>query len=245
MRKKYVTLIIKNLVFCFVLIFLYSPGFVGLSPVDESIFKSILAVWVGIMAIPFFLFINRSLFKKEKRELIGTNDRDGKSATDVIESYCSSRVFGKIASSAMNQIGRIQKIEENFEKIMSKRFGKGTLSYQKFMGVINSSSRAFSDGYTKIANTMMVFDESEYEKLLRGDYRNDAIPDDIQEKKLSLYNKNVKTLQMILEKNEALLLHLENLMMEITNAEYDDDSVNGTINDISDLLTQLDFYKKQ
>ncbi len=242
--NKYMKLFLGNAAFAAGVVCLYSPGLIGLSPFSPNVFAAAASVAVGVVAVPSFVLMNRSLLAEKEPELVGADDgRADEKAAELLGRYVSSQALGGIAQSALSQIQRLESAESNFEKLVVRRFGAGTLSFRKFMGVMASASEALSKGMIRMANKMIIFDEAEYQKLASGEYLRDDIPDKIQEEKKRLYEKNLEDLRSILEKNEKVLLEVDHLMMELSDADYSGDDIEAAADQINELLRQLEYYK--
>ena len=244
--KKEVKIVICNIIFAFVIIILYSPGLIGLSPFDSSVMKSALSIAIGIVAILLFVMMNKVLLSDKEFSLLENDSNDSDEKTiEILENYKNAKVLGGIAKSTLSQFNRLKNVESNYEKLISQRFEKQSLSYNKFIGVIQNASIVLKRGYVKIANKMIIFDEREYLYLKEDDYMYDDIPDNIQREKFQVYNQNLQTMKAILEKNEVVLLGINKLMTEISDTDMSDNSMNDTAEEIKTLLKQVEYYKKQ
>lgn len=243
-QKKYIKLAIGNLLFAIIMVFLYSPGLIGLSFFSDNALMVAAAAAVAVVAILFFILFNKNVLLDKEFDLIEEKEeRSLEKAMEVMENYKKSEVLGKAARSSFSQMQRLKTAENNYEKLISRRFQPSSLSYEKFMNVIRSSVAALSSGYIKIANKMVIFEEDEYQKLLGDEYLYDDIPDDIQRERFKLYNKNLNSIKEILEKNEIILLGIDKLMTEISDLESTDNEMNETASEIDSLLNQLEYYK--
>ncbi len=233
-----------NIWIVFLVVCLYSPGLIGLSWSHENVLVAASSITTGVMLALIFLMVNWYLLADRKAELIqkGEEKLDQKVA-EVMEGYKRSKVLGEIAKSTLAQIKRLQNAQGNFENLVNRRFEPGTLSYKKFMRVMEEASRALENGYILMSNKMLIFDEAEYAKLSTDDYRRDAIPDDIQEEKKKLYDRNLESIQNILRENEKILLGLDHLMMGISDTDYSEKDVDNAAAEINNLLKQLEYYK--
>ena len=90
---------------------------------------------------------------------------------------------------------------------------------------------------------MRLFDEKEYARLQH--YREDDIPDDIQEEQLRLYQKNFDNVRSTIALNEKILLKLDALAMEISSSASSDDADlnNGLIEEIEHLIEETRYYE--
>lgn len=243
--NKYVKLFGANAAFAAVMVCLFSPGLLGLSPFGTNAVLAAASIAVGVMAVPSFVIMNRALLREKREELLKIDEEDaGQKAVSLLGRYASSKVLGGIARSAAGQAERMGKQSANFEALVVRRFSRGTLSYEKFMGVIRLAGEALEKGIVRIANKMVIFDEREYRKLSSGEYKLDDIPDDIQEEKQKLYEENLEDMRSILEKNEKVLLEVDQLMLEMSQLDYTEQDIDGVADQIRELLGQLEYYSQ-
>lgn len=243
--NKYIKLFAGNAAFAVAMVCLFSPGLIGLSPFSGNAVVAAASVAIGVMAVPSFVLMNKALLTEKKAELLQVNEENAnKKAREFLEHYRFSAILGGISISSISQIERMENEVSTFEKLVSRRFGQGTLSYEKFMGVIRSASDALSKSIIRIVNKMIIFDETEYKKLSSSQYKLDDIPDAIQEKKKQLYDENLDDMRSILEKNEKVLLEVDHLMMEMSDMDYSEQDIDGAAAEINRLLSQLEYYNR-
>lgn len=241
--KKYGKLFAGNAVFAAVEVFLFSPGLLGLSPFSPNPLKAAAAIAAGVMSVPLFIWLNRILLAEKKAELLKADEEHvWEKSLALMEHYRSSKVLGGIAQSAIAQMERMDKVQETFETLVIRRFGAGSLSYEKFMKVIVSACECFSNGMIRMANKMAIFDEAEYKKLASMEYKLDDIPDEIQEEKKLFYDKTLENLRFILEKNEKILLETDHLMMEMSEMGCSEQDIDAVAEQIHTLIGQLEYY---
>ena len=241
--NKYTKLFGANAAFAAAMVCLFSPGLVGLSPFGANAAVAAASIAVGVVAVPSFVMMNRALLAEKKEELVRVNEEEaGRKAADLLRRYTSSKVLGGIARSATDQGERMEKQSSNFEALVVRRFGRGTLSYGKFMGVIRCAGEALEKGIVRIANKMVIFDEGEYQKLSSGEYKLDDIPDHIQEEEWKLYEENLEDMRSVLEKNEKVLLEVDHLMAEMAEMDCTEQDIDGVADQIRELLGQLEYY---
>ena len=242
--NKYIKFFAGNAAFAAAAVCLYSPGLIGLSPFSSNAVTAAASVAIGAAAVPAFIWMNKRFLAEKEVKLLGTNEEKAdQKAMELMESFCSSKVLGGIAKSALSQMERMEHAEKNFERLTDRRFSAQTLSYQKFMAVIHSAQAALSKGYVKMANKMIIFDEAEYRKLTTDEYRKDDIPDKIQEEKRALYEKNLDELRLVLENHERILLGIDHLMAEMSDLEQPEQAIDQAATQIDGLLKQLEYYR--
>ncbi len=243
--NKYTKLIVSNAAFAGGMVCLFSPGLIGLTPFSANAALAAAAIAVGIISVPSFVLMNKALLTEKKAELLKLNEEDaGDKAVSLMESYVSNRVLGGIARSASGQAERMEQQVSTFETLVCRRFGQGTISYGKFMAVIGNASKALESGIVRIANKMVIFDEKEYRKLCSREYKLDDIPDHIQEEKRKLYDENLDDMRLILEKNEKVLLEVDQLTLEMSELDYTEQDIEAAAEQIRELLGQLEYYSQ-
>lgn len=233
-----------NLFFAFFIIILYSPGFIGLSILKGNVALRIFSGVLIVLLVALFIFCNKSFLEMKQKKFVTKNQNGIQKAESYMKEYCASKYLGSIAQSAIIQNAKINKERINFERLVENRFSKDSLSYDKFMAVMETAEKTLKNGYMRIINKMIVFDEEEYELLVTGKYKYDEIPDEIQEEKYALYERNLAEMREILRKNEEALLQLNKLTLELSDFDISDEKMEYTVADIKELLQQLDYYKK-
>jgi len=243
--NKYVKFFAANGAFAAAMVCLFSPGLIGLSPFSANAAAAAASIAVGVVSVPSFILMNKALLTEKKARLLEIHEeKAGEKAVAILEDFGSSKVLGGIARSAIRQAERMGQQLSTFEKLVVRRFGAGTLSYKKFMGVIQCAADAMEKGAVRIANKMVIFDEKEYKKLCSGEYKLDDIPDHIQEETRKLYEENLEDMRSILEKNEKVLLEVDQLMLEMSEMDYTEQDIDGVAGQIRELLGQLEYYSQ-
>ena len=89
-----------------------------------------------------------------------------------------------------------------------------------------------------MANRMMLFDEEEYRQLLH--FKEDQIPDDIQEERLSLYRENLEKIESAVAVNERILLQFDKLTSGLALQENKNDEL---LEKIQKLTEEIKYYQ--
>lgn len=237
--KKELKLLLFNIVIVFLIIVLYSPGLMALRLNDDSLIRSILALWCGIGLLTVFIIGNTKMLKPaEKRLITNSATVDITAANSILEQYKRSVHFAKIAASALDQIERLQKSITRAEMEISKKFEKGSMSWDKYNAVIVEANKVILENLVSIANRMQLFDEQEYTRL--KNYKNDTIPDDIQEKQIALYEQNKELIVDAVSVNERLILSLDTMSVELSKAK--DTEGDLLLDEISSLTGEVKYY---
>ena len=117
------------------------------------------------------------------------------------------------------------------------------MSWDKFNSVALAAESSAIRNVVAMANRMQLFDEKEFARLEH--YREDDIPDDIQEEQLRLYQKNLDDIKSMIALNEKILLKLNALTMEVSSspgekaAAWNDD----LLAEIEKLIGETKYYQ--
>lgn len=249
-RTKIKKLIVTNLVIVIIAIVCFSEGFLGLSIRNSSILSASASVAVFVTLVASFGILNyQILFVKEKARLIKFKENQKGEVFDAFEER-KNGMFRAEIKTAMIQYSRADEIEERLDSILSQKFMKGSISYNKFMDVAIGSRTAIIKNITNIANLMLVFDEDEYNRINKKNrfdgmngYKKDDIPDDIKHRKLELYNGTIHDIQVMLRSNEELLLKSDELVINLSKSEFSSDKEDAAIEEINQLIHQIQYYK--
>ena len=116
------------------------------------------------------------------------------------------------------------------------------MSWDKFNSTVSAAEASAIKNVVAMANRMCIFDEKEYARL--QNYREDDIPDDIQEEQLRLYQKNLEAIRWTIALNEKILLKLDALAMEISSSasRNDTDWNHELVSEIERLIEETRYY---
>ena len=233
-----------NLCIVIAAVILYSPGLVCLRITDESIFRAGMSV-IALLALVYVFFLVNIRFLKEpsKRPILQEEVTDLEKARDILKEYGSSKYLKGMASTASEQVDRILKCRMRLSGILDQRFTRGTMSWEKFHNVALSAEASATKNIVAMANRMQLFDEKEFARLKH--YREDDIPDDIQEEQLRLYQKNFEDIRAMIALNEKILLKLNTLTMEVSSSssENNTDWNDGLLEEIERLISETKYYQ--
>lgn len=242
--KKYGTLLAANVCIVIAAVILYSPGLVCLRITDESIFRAGMSVIALLALVCIFFLVNIRILKEPpKRPILPEDVTDLERARDILKEYGSSKYLKSMASTASQQVDRILKCRMRLSGILEQRFTKGTMSWEKFHNVVVSAEDSATKNVVAMANRMQLFDEKEFAQLKH--YKEDDIPDDIQEEQLRLYQKNFEDIRSMIALNEKILLKLNTLTMEVSSSssEGNTDWNHDLLEEIERLISETKYYQ--
>ena len=201
--------------------------------------------FIGLLVIAAVI-IGRILYKeKQEKEHPDPEKSNPASPARVEETLTAKRLggtLGPVARSALAQKKKLAKQLESYQTVAARRFGQGSITYQKYMSIENSAAEALEASFVKIVNRMDIFDDHEYNMLRSGQYKSDAIPDSVQEQKLAGYDKLLAEMQEILEENEKVLISIDDLMVQMADSAQTDD--HKVTEEVEELVRQLEFYQQ-
>ncbi len=241
--KRYLKLAAADLCIAASAVVLYSPGLVNLRLSDYSIFRAGMSIIAAVILITLFFVINIRLLKEPEQKPIMLEDvPDLERAKDILQDYCKGRYFGSLAKTASEQLDRILKCRQRLSVILEQKFTRGTMSWDKFNSTVSAAEASAIKNVVAMANRMCIFDEKEYARL--QNYREDDIPDDIQEEQLRLYQKNLEAIRWTIALNEKILLKLDALAMEISSSasRSDADWNHELVSEIERLTEETRYY---
>lgn len=216
----------------------YSPGLMNLRPTDISILRAGSSICLGIAEAAAFFYGNYALMKQPERIAYNKeNVQDTAQALFVLNMYKDGRYFGSLARTAHDQIKRFERSVERAKLEIKTKFEPGSMSFDKYDSIVSAADSALLENIITMANRIQFFDEAEYAKL--QNYKNDDIPDDIQEKQIELYKKNMDMVKNAIRANESLILSIDTLSVELATSDREDNSL---LDEIKKLTDEVKYY---
>ena len=244
MRKNFFKILLLNCIIVMMVVLCYSEGFLNLRPSDESILRAGMSIFVGIAAAVAFAYGNYSLLSDKAPKVFYADGElvDIAQAREVLQSFHGGWFFGRIADTASNQLVRLQRTMDRADKAIGLKFDDGSMAYDRYVSTISAAREAALQNCIGMANRMQLFDEAEYGKLQY--YKNDSIPDDIQQKQAALYQQNLEQIESAVAANEKLILALDTMSLELAGPKSPDEEAKDTalLDEIKKLTEQVKLY---
>ena len=219
----------------------YSPGFLNLRPSDGSILRAGMSIIIFIFLVMIFCYGNLNLLKEPEKVIHTKEDiKDLDTAREIIRPYKGGKYLGDIADTVVDQIGRIQKSTERAKIEIDNKFTKESLTWKKYYSAVLETEKIALDNIISVANKIQMFDERDYAKL--KNYKNDNIPDDIQEKQFNLYEDTIKYMHSAIKSNENIILGLDTLTLELSKPGEIEENNNTLLSDIEKLTKEAKYY---
>ncbi len=239
MSNKYIKLILLNAGIAATAITVYSPGLLALYPTDISIFKAGMSIISGIGLLSAFGIGNMKILSPPQKKITLTTDiKDMTQGKEILNSYIDSPFFGETAKTILSQIDRLSTSTTKVNHEIERKFQKGSMSFNKFISSVEVANNTAFDNIIATIHRMQFFNEEEFKQL--QNYKNDNIPDDIQEKQIGLYEENMNLIKQAIAVNENLILSLNSLGIELAKpGELNDDDI---LNEIQELTKEVKYY---
>ena len=234
-------IILLNLAIVVLAVVGYADGLLGLRPWDPSLLRAGLSILLGLGLGAALVGGNYKLLQG-RSPLQPAQLESASQIESTLRSYTDSRYFGDLARTGVDQYSRLRQSAQRANQAIHLKFQKGSMSAYRYTGAVAAAENAAIDNMKTIAMRMSVFNDDEYARL--QNYKNDSIPDDIQEKQIALYGKSLDFIRHSIEMNENLILKLDTLAFEISDAAAQEDTGTDTLlEEISALTNELKYSK--
>ena len=241
MKKNFKKVIALNLAIVVLAVVCYSDSLLGLRVSDPSILRAGLSILAGLALGAALIFGNYKLLS-EPTTMTKEQLQSVAQVEAVLKKFVSSRYFGDISRTALDQISRFDASATRAVNAIHSRFTPGSLTGDRYVAVVDSARETAMENMKTIAARLSILSDEEYRRLLH--YKTDDIPDDIQEKQLALYQKNVQFIRSSIAMNEGLVLKLDTLSLEVSaSGEASAAETDALCEEITQLTEELKFYQ--
>lgn len=240
-NKKWI-LLIFGLVEAIIAVVCLSRGILNLWNTNGSAIKILIPIGILIALIAGYILMSIWYLREPKQVMMDENENHSYSELqNVLSSYTNGKYFGKIAKTVMEQLERLNTSCERTKEAINKRFDRSSLSYEKYYSIVDVAEKTANQNVVAMTNRMKFFDEEEYARL--ENYRNDNIPDDIQEKQIALYKENQAKIEGAIAVNENLILKMDTLSMELAKISNSSEADMETmLGEIEELTKEVKYY---
>ncbi|MFC3746683.1 hypothetical protein [Paenibacillus sp. GCM10012306] len=223
-----------------------SPGLLGVDIVSGSALETAFGITLLVLSLLIVLYGSYTLlFKpspvKSIRKLESQEDY-----TAELHKYRNVKVLKKDVVLALDQLERIDKKKDTLLNVLSQRFERTELSYQKFIAVIGSVETLFYSNIRGILNKLSVFDAEEF-SLFTDAHTPGQFSDKLVQQKKDLFNEYFAYVAGYLGANEEILLKLDQLVLEISlldSTDYKTIEEMPCMKEINDLIKQTKLYQQ-
>lgn len=246
MKKKFLKLFALNASIIFINILAFSNWCIGLT-IGKSVIQTLISIFlIVISAIVFFKGNNIILNGRKKaptkvqKKLV--SDEDFK--MELLKCM-DKHEFKSEATQAIEQIERLRKKTDTLDLILQQHFEKDSLTYEKFHYTIMNIEKLFFENLRKMILKITIFDQDEYNNLAK---ENKNISESAALQRNAIFKEYINYVNAIIEKNEGILIKLDNLTLEISKLEdVNDVELDNlpTIQEMNTLIEQTKLYKQE
>jgi hypothetical protein len=252
LSKSAVRLIGFDAAMALAIVVLYSPGLLALSPSDPSILKAGLSIVLGVIIGGSLIYRNvRPLLPTQQAEtVIAPHDATSDDVTESLKQYADGYVYSDVADRAIEQVQDADERVEKARRLLDARFGKGTMTNDRFLATVNAAADTVRKNCVALANTMSVCDEDELERLLEStksnSYKDEGVSDETMAQRRDTYAAMLTKMKSIASLNERLLDEMDKTLSSIADLENKSDKdTERTMDELQEMTKDLRFYKQE
>lgn len=226
------------MVIALAVVFLYAPWALALRPWDYDILRAGFSIIAGIGLVAVFGATTYFSLKDPDIKLLEpANVVSDDEVLPLLSQYAGTPFVGDVASQAIEQINSSSRKRGRLRKIVSAQFSEGSLSWDKFSGLVDMAVRTVLRNAALVANGLQSFDQEGYSRARRHK--------DAQTEQLALYDKSLASMREALEANERILLEMGKLELELGTLEADDTRTEAdqTIEELRGLIEETRYYR--
>jgi hypothetical protein len=232
--KRYVRLLATYVFIALAVVLVYAPWGLALRPWDYSILRAGLSIIIGIALVGTFGASTYLALKDPDVKLLEPAEvmRD-EEVIPVLEEYVDALYVGGIAADALEQVNSAHRKRSRLRKTISAQFAEGSLSWDKFFGLVDAAERTVLRNAALVANNVQSFDREGYAKALRR-----------KDEQLDLYNQQLDHMREVIAANDSVLLELGKLELELSKLEAEDvfEDNNQTVEELQALIDNTRYY---
>lgn len=192
----------------------------------------------------------------KEKEFVALDQENGSPAEDierVLKRHIHDRAIGSRARAALTQVASTTERQKTLTSIISSKFTRESLSWTKFIAVVDTACHVLNRNCTYLANQIQSFDTNDYLMLQRSNaaarlksiQASGAAPSNTQIQRWSLMNANLQEMDNILAANDHLLLELDKFSAEIAHVGQEDAgaATHDILMEIQQLSDQAKLYQ--
>ncbi|MDO4807417.1 MAG: hypothetical protein Q4A07_09215 [Coriobacteriales bacterium] len=235
--KRYAQLIAIYVTIALAVVLIYAPWGLALRPWDYDLLRAGFSIIAGIGLAGVFGTSTYLLLKDPDVKLLEPAAvLDDDDVVPVLEEYSQTPYVGAIALEALEQVRSAGRKRERLRKVISIQFSEGSMSWDKFCGLVDMAERTVLRNSALVANGVQSFDREGYKAALRSKNQ--------KSEQLALYDRSIASMRDIIEANERVLLEMGKLELELSSLETDDtrEAASETIEELQGLIEETRYY---
>lgn len=246
MSKKIIQLLLLNGGIALVNIVAFSEALLGISIPYGNTIQQASGITLIIMSIIVFFWGNYRILNKtdeatkELQEAMATYGyvlEEIDTPEECVEALAHYRntTFAQYVNTASDQIHRLVRKRSSLKEILYQKCQAQQGELLGFQKVIDDSEKLIYENIKKMLSRMAIFDQQEYEQL-NYQQRMHNISSQVVEAKKLIFAEHFAYIKQQVEKNEAILLEFDRLLMEISKIGDEPAADEETMNGIRDVI---------
>ena len=250
--KKWRKVIAFDVVMALLVILLYFPAGLGLSPFDPNLLNAALSV-IGAVLIGYeTIKVNARavLTARAAKQLSeGSGEMQVEDIKRVLGEYEKTSVVGTYAKHAIAELESAEVKRAHLYEVVGSKFQEGSLTWMKFIEVVDAATNAIAHNSAILARRIQGFDVEDYNRTARntitGLFNRSTIPESLRQEKREVYEMTLNDMRGIVAANERLLIELDRFKNEMTLLET---SANAEVNtrlleEVNTLVEETKYYR--
>lgn len=236
--KRYAQLLATYIVIALAVVLLYAPWGLALRPWDYSLLRAGFSIIAGIGLAGVFGASTYLLLREPEIKLLEpSNVTADEEVVPVLEEYAQTPYVGSIALEALEQVHSANRKRKRLRKVITVQFSEGSLSWDKFCGLVDMAERTVLRNSALVANGVQSFDREGYKRALRSGSEHSE--------QTELYERSIAGMKDVIDANERVLLEMAKLEMELSSLEADDtrEAASETIEELQGLIEETRYYR--
>ena len=250
--KKWRKVIAFDVIMALLIILLYFPAGLGLSPFDPNFLNAALSVIGGVLIGYETIKVNARAILTARAEKMLSEGSDDMSVDDVkrvLGEYEKSNVVGTYAKHAIAELESAEMKRAHLYETISSKFSEGSLTWMKFVEVVDAATNAIAHNSSILARRIQTFDVDDYNRTTRntitGLFNRTTIPDSLRQEKREVYEMSLNDMRGIVAANERLLLELDKFKNEMALLETNANAEVNTylLEEVNALVEETKYYR--
>ncbi|WP_373228900.1 hypothetical protein [Cohnella sp.] len=225
-------------------ILVLSPGFLGVE-IGGSALTTAFGVTSLFASVLVLIYGSYVLLFKPPVVLPVKHIRTHEDYVEALTPYRRVKALEDNITLALEQLERLKKKKITLLNVLNQRFEATELSYKKFASVTYEVEKLFYLNVRSILNRLHVFDESEFESVMRR--KSKPFSRELLEEKTNVYNNYLTFMNSSIGTNEEILLKLDKLLLEISRLDsFEPGDIENMpcMQEIDSLIKQTKYYKQ-
>lgn len=226
-KKQMGKIIFLNACIIILNIIIFSEGILGFSISSDNTLVSALSITTILMSIIVFAYGNYKLIKSlySKASYIMEDLDSPKEYEDALLKYRNKAALSENINTLINQISQLERKKKSLETVLFQKYQDNAEDFDSLNQIVEDTGKLMFENIRKILSRMEIFDQKEYERL-----KMDHGDSEIIYAKMQIYKEHMLYVRKYIDKNEAILIQFDNLLIEVSKIGDTDEGEKGLDN---------------